>query len=39
MLGNALLIAIVYKNANERMRFPSNYFIFNMAYADVLLTV
>ena len=39
MLGNALLIAIVYKNAHQRMRSPSNYFIFNMACADVLLTV
>ena len=39
MLGNALLIAVVYKNANQRMRTPSNYFIFNMAFADVLLTV
>ena len=39
MLGNALLIAVVYKNANQRMRTPSNYFIFNMACADVLLTV
>ena len=39
MLGNVLLIAVVYKNANQRMRTPSNYFIFNMACADVLLTV
>ena len=39
MLGNALLIAIVYKNAHQRMRSPSNYFTFNMACADVLLTV
>ena len=39
VLGNALLIAVVYKNANQRMRTPSNYFIFNMACADVLLTV
>ena len=39
MLGNALLIAVVYKNANQRMRTPSNYFIFNIACADVLLTV
>ena len=37
--GNALLIAIVCKNANQRVRTPSNYFIFNMACADVLLTV
>ena len=39
MLGNVLLIAIVCKNANQRMRTPSNYFIFNMACADVLFTV
>ena len=39
MLGNSLLIAIVYKNANQRMSTPSNYFIFNMACADALLTV
>ena len=39
MLGNALLIAIVYKNAHQRMRSPSNYFTFNMACADGLLTV
>ena len=39
MPGNALLIAVVCKNANQRMRTPSNYFIFNMACADVLLTV
>ena len=39
MLGNALLIAVVYKNANQRMRTPNNYFILNMACADVFLTV
>ena len=39
VLGNALLIAVVYKNANQRMRTSSNYFIFNMSCADVLLTV
>ena len=37
MLGNALLIAVVYKNANQRIRAPNNYFILNMACADVLL--
>ena len=36
MLGNALLITVVYKNANQRMRTPNNYFILNMACADVL---
>ena len=39
LLGNLLLIAVLYKNANQRMRTPSNYFIFNMACADLLLTV
>ena len=42
MPGKALLIAVVCKNANQRMRAPkhaSNYFIFNMACADVSLTV
>ena len=39
ILGNALLITVMYKNANQRTRTPSNYVIFNMACADVLLTV
>ena len=39
MPGKALLIAVVCENANQRMRAPSNYFIFNMACADVSLTV
>ena len=30
MLGNALLTAVVYKNANRRMRTPNNYFILNI---------
>ena len=39
LLGNSLLIAVLYKNANQRMRTPSNCFIFNMACADILLTL
>ena len=39
LIGNCLLIAVVYKNANQRMRTPSNYFILNMACADMLLVV
>ena len=39
LLGNTLLIAVLYKNTNKRMRTPSNYFIFNMACADILLTL
>ncbi|XP_078373896.1 neuropeptide receptor 22-like [Oculina patagonica] len=37
LLGNSLLIAVVYKNANQRMRTASNYFIVNMACADMFL--
>ncbi|RMX39678.1 hypothetical protein pdam_00008074 [Pocillopora damicornis] len=37
LIGNSLLVAIVYKNANKRMRTPSNYFIVNMALADILV--
>ena len=37
LLGNCLLIAVVYKNANQRMRTPSNYFMLSMACADILL--
>ena len=37
--GNSLLVAVVLKNANKRMRTPSNYFILSMAYGDILLTV
>ena len=37
MLGNALLIAVEYKKANQRMRTPNNYFILNMACVDVVL--
>lgn len=39
LLGNSLLIAVVYKNTNQRMRTPSNYFIVNMACADLFLAV
>ena len=37
LLGNSLLIAVVYKNTNQRMRTPSNYFIVNLACADMFL--
>ncbi|XP_078375317.1 neuropeptide SIFamide receptor-like [Oculina patagonica] len=37
LIGNSLLIAVVYKNANQRMRTPSNYFIVNLACADMFL--
>ena len=39
LLSNCLLMAVVYKNSNQRMRTPSNYFIVNMACADVILVV
>jgi hypothetical protein len=37
--GNTIIIAIIYKNANRRMRAASNLFIFNMAISNLLLTV
>ena len=37
--GNGLLVAVLLKNANHRMRTPSNYFIFSMACGDIILTV
>ena len=37
LLANSLLIAVVYKNTNQRMRTPSNYFIVNLACADMFL--
>ena len=37
LLGNSLLIAVVYKNTNQRMRTPSNYFIVNLACVDMFL--
>ena len=39
LVGNSLLITVTYKNTNQRMRTASNYFVVNMACADVLLTV
>ncbi|EDO38823.1 predicted protein, partial [Nematostella vectensis] len=37
--GNGLLILIIYKNANRRMRTASNLFILNMAASDLLLVL
>ena len=37
--ANALLVAVLLKNANQRMRTPSNYFIFSMACGDIIITV
>ena len=39
LLGNTLVIAVVYRNANQRMRTPNNYFVVSMAVGDGLITV
>ena len=38
LIGNPLIIATVFKNHNRRMRTASNYFIVNLAVADLLMT-
>lgn len=38
-IGNSIIIAIIYKNANHRMRTASNLFILNMAVSNLLFTV
>ena len=37
--GNSLVIAIVYKNTNKRMRTTANMFVVNMAASDLLTTL
>ena len=37
--GNGLLVAVLLKNVNPRMRTPSNYFIFSVACGDIIITV
>ena len=37
--GNVLLVTVLLKNHNQRMRTPSNYFIFSMACGDIILTL
>ena len=37
LIGNTLIIAVVYKN--RRMRTPVNFFVVNMSAADILITV
>ena len=39
LIGNSLVIAVVYKNANQRMRTPSNCLVVNMAVGDGLITL
>ena len=39
LIGNSLVIAVVYKNVNKRMRTTLNLFIVNMAASDLLTTV
>lgn len=38
-IGNTIIIAIIYKNGNHRMRTASNFFILNMAVSNLLLTI
>ena len=39
LLGNCLVIAVVYKNYNHHMRTPNNFFVVNTAVADLLITI
>ena len=39
LIGNSLTIAVVYQNANRRMRTASNYFVVSLAVCDILITV
>ena len=39
LVGNSLVLAVVYRNKNKRMRTTINYFIFNMSCSDLLITV
>ena len=39
VVGNSLVLAVVYRNENKRMRTISNYFIVNMSCSDLLITV
>ena len=39
LVGNSLVLAVVYRNENKRMRTISNYFIVNMSCSDLLITV
>ena len=39
VLGNSLVLAVVYRNENKRMRTTTNYFIVNMSCSELLITV
>ena len=39
VLGNSLVLAVVYRNENKRMRTTTNYFIVNMSCSNLLMTV
>ena len=39
LVGNSLVLAVVYRNENNRMRTISNYFIVNMSCSDLLITL
>ena len=39
LVGNSLVLAVVYRNENKRMRTLSNYFIVNMSCSDLLISV
>ena len=39
LASNLLLILVVRRNVNKRMRTPNNYFILNMAFSDILLVL
>ena len=39
ILRNSLILAVVHRNENKRMRTTTNYFIVNMSCSDLLMTV
>ena len=39
VVGNSLVVAVVYRNENKRMRTTTNYFIVNMSCSDLFRTV
>ena len=39
LIGNSLVIAVVYKNVNKKMRTTMNLFVVNMAASDLLMTI
>ena len=39
LVGNSLVIAVVYQNLNQRMRSPTNFFVAAMAVGDELMTL